>query len=140
MSEIEFIESIACKFPYQDAVLALRLAETACSISPNAAFAVLDEISRPPFGETADAAVFSSVVAYCESQILHPLASPVISIVRKLGLREPVSVSEAIFVLRQIERFPGQYAALSIVYFASDDVAGLADNEYNRIRALWDAP
>ncbi len=42
-------------------------------------------------------------------------------------------------MLRQMEQFPRQYAALSVAYFACDDVDGVADQEFNRIRAAWDA-
>jgi hypothetical protein len=140
MSESQFIESIECQFPYRDRSRALALTEAACSISPNAAFAVVDEISRPPAGESADPAIASAVLSHIEARISHPLVSPVITLARRLLTGDTVPVSDAILALRQIEQFPGQYAALSIAYFASDDVAGLADAEYNRIRAVWDAP
>lgn len=140
MSESEFIQSIQCRFPYLDRTGALELAEIACSISPNAAFAVADEVSRPPYGSSTDPAICADVLSYLGGHSRHQLAEPVLALARTLVSGERVSVETAVGVLRQIEPFPGQYAALSITYFAPDDVDGVADAEYKRIMAVWDAP
>ena len=140
MSESKFIESIQCRFPYRDRSRALELAGVACSISPNAAFAVADEVSRPPYGDSTDPIICTEVLNYLDAHLHHPLAESVLALARTLVSDESVSVETSINVLRQIEAFPGQYAALSIAYFAPDDTQGLADAEYNRIRAVWDAP
>ena len=140
MSEVEFIQSIECRFPYRDRSRALELAETACLISPNAVFAVADEVSRPPHGEITDPETCSDVLNYLSAHIQHPLAEPVLGLAHTLVAGKSVNVGDAVRVLRQIEPFPGQYAALSIAYFAPDDIDGVADAEYNRIRAVWDAP
>ena len=140
MSESKFIESIECQFPYHDRTLALQITDTACSISSNAAFAVADEVSRPPAGESIDQAIAFDVLHQIEARMPHPLTPPVINLAKRLAAGEVVSVPEAVAVLQLIEQFPGQYAALSVAYFASDDVAGIADAEYNRIKAAWGAP
>ena len=140
MSESTFIDSIECRFPYHDRSEALHLAAVACSISPNAAFAVVDEISRPPADEAIDLAIVSDVLSHIEAHLSHPLTNEIVVLARRLVAGELISVPEAVVVLRKIEAFPGQYAALSVAYFASDDIAGVADSEYNRIRAAWDAP
>ena len=142
MSESEFIQSIQCNFPYHDLARALELARIACSISPNAAFAVADEFSRPPYGETPDSELCYEVLTYLESNIPHPLTKPVIGLARfrVAGGQGAVSVEDSVRVLRQIKAFPGQYAALSIAYFAADDIDGIADAEESRIRASWSAP
>ena len=140
MSESEFIDSIKCAFPYEDRQRATDIAEKSCLISPNAAFAVADEISRPPFGTTPDPGLCLELLSLLASRVSHPLMTPVIGLATKLVKDEQVSVAEAISVIREIERYPGQYSALSIAYFASDDIAGLADQEYSRITSAWDAP
>ncbi|WP_162350363.1 hypothetical protein [Pseudoxanthomonas gei] len=139
MRESTFIESIECRFPYQDRLRALEITEEACSISANAAFAVVDELSRPPAGEAVSLSLSTELLSLIELRIPHPLAQPILSLARKLVSEQLVSVLESLFALRQVERFPGQYAALSIAYFACDDVDGIADLEFNRIRAAWDA-
>ena len=142
MSESAFIQSIQCNFPYHDRSRAMELAAFACSISPNAAFAVADEVSRPPYSDTPDPEICFEVLAYLESNLKHPLTKPVLDLARLLvaGGQGSVSVEDSVRVLKQVEAFPGQFSALSIAYFAANDVDGIADAEESRIRASWAAP
>ena len=139
MDESTFISSIRCRFPYEDRARALDLANQACSLCLNAAFAVVDEISRPPVGESAAPELSEEVLLLIEQRLSHPLVQPILAVARKLVAGQSVSVSESVLVLRQVERFPGQYCALSVAYFACDDVDDVADQEFNRIVAAWDA-
>ena len=139
MEEPEFIASIECKFPYDDRIASLELTKQACSLSPNATFAVVDEISRPPAGEHVSSQLSAELLSYVEQHLTHPLSTPIIAIARKLVSGQGVSVADSLLAFRQIERFPGQYCALSIAYFACDDIDGTADREFNRIMAAWNA-
>jgi hypothetical protein len=139
MEEAQFIEQISCQFPYGDPEAARRLAAQACSISPNAAFAVADEVSRPPRGAIVPPELQIEVFSILEKEIEHPLAGPVVSAARRIAGGEELSESEAVFLMRQIEQFPGQYAALSIAYLGCADTSGRADQEQERIRESWDA-
>ncbi|MFN7551387.1 MAG: hypothetical protein ACK59M_16575 [Pseudomonadota bacterium] len=139
MDESGFIASIDCKFPYEDRDAALDLAKQACLLSPNAAFAVVDEVSRPPKGIAPTPQFGIEVLSFVEQHLAHPLATPIIGLAREIVLGRSVSVPEAVLALRQVERFPGQYCALSVAYFACDDVDGIAERELNRIKAAWDA-
>jgi hypothetical protein len=136
--EITFLESIDCQFPYQDQARAIALVEQACAISPNAAFAVVDEISRPPANELVSIEFSTTLLSLIEQQLLHPLVPSIIGIARKLVLDQSIPVMESVLVMREVEQFPGQYSALSIAYFACDDVDGIADAEFNRINAIWE--
>ena len=138
MEESEFIASIECKFPYRERAAAFEVATQACLLSPNAAFAVVDEVSRPPAGDhTPEFA--AELLSFIEQRLDHPLATQIIGLAQKRVAKRRVSVAESLFALRQAERFPGQYCALSVAYFACDDVDGTADQEFNRIVAAWDA-
>jgi hypothetical protein len=137
MTESDFISSIDCNFPYQDAARARQLTEEACLISTNAAFAVVDEISRPPKGAFAEPALSTELFLLVELRLSHPLVQPILALARKIVQGKTVSVSESLFVLRQVERFPGELAALSVAYFACDDIDGVADTELKRIRTAW---
>ena len=142
MSESEFIQSIQCNFPYHDRLRAMELAGIACSISPNAAFAVADEVSRPPYSDSPNPEICFEVLDYLALNLHHPLAEPVIDLARmRVAVGQgSISVEDSVRALRQIEEFPGQYAALSIAYFACSDIDGLADMELERINAAWAAP
>ena len=135
--ESEFFNRIRCAFPDYSREEAIAVAIEACSISTNAAFGLVDEVSRPPYPESVDRAIAQEVLALIESKTVHPLTRPVLQLVRELLEGRPPTVEKAVAMLREIENFPGQYAALAIAYFASDDIDGVADTEYNRIAAKW---
>jgi hypothetical protein len=138
IEEMTFLESIDCQFPYHDHARAIAVVEEACSISPNAAFAVVDEISRLRLDKPISVEFSTTLLALIEQRLSHSLVKPIIRIAQKLVLNQPVSVTESVLVMREVERFPGQYSALSVGYFACDDVDGIADTEFNRIKAVWE--
>jgi hypothetical protein len=137
MKESHFIASIDCRFPYQDRILSLALTEEACSISPNAAFAVVDEILRPPVGISTSFALTTELLLLIEQRLSHPLVQPILVIARKLASGQVISVTDSLSAMRQVEHFPKQYSALSVVYFACDDIEGVADLEFRRIQTMW---
>lgn len=139
MDEIEFVNSIDCRFPYADLEAGLRIADLACSISPNAAFAVVDEVVRPPLGSVTDAASQLAVLDRLSLQLTHPIAPVVFALAKRLVAGDTPTVPEAIAAMHIIAAHPGQYAALSIAYMACDDTLGHADAEYNRIVQSWNA-
>ncbi len=136
--EISFINSIDCKFPYQDHTRAIALVEQACAISPNAVFAVVDEISRPPLNESISIEFSATLLSLVEQRLSHPLVLSIVGIARKLVLNQSIPVTESVLIMCEVEQFPGQYSALSVAYFACDDVEGIADAEFNRINAVWE--
>src|SRR5687767_15623082 len=103
MEESTFISSIECKFPYDDRTRALELASQACCLSPNAAFAVVDEVSRPPLGESAPPELSEELLLFVEQNLSHQLVQPIVALARKLVSGQTVSVAEAVLVLRQVE-------------------------------------
>lgn len=139
MDESAFISSIECRFPYSDVAKARELTLRACQISPNAVFAVIDEITRPPLGEVVPAFLSDTILSLIEERLSHPLSRPVIAMARRIASGDNISVSDSVALLRKIESYPGQYVALSIAYFASDDAEGVANAEYDRISAKWSA-
>ena len=138
LEESTFIASIDCQFPYHDHTRAIALVEQACAISSNAAFAIVDELSRPPANELVSIEFSTELLSLVEQCLSHPLLHSIIGIARKRVLNQSISVMEGVSVMREIEQFPGQYSALSVAYFACDDVDDLADAEFNRIKAVWE--
>lgn len=139
MNETQFVSKIDCRFPHDDLEAALRLADEACGISANAAFAVLDELTRPPRGRGAPAPYRLAVVERIESSLHHALAPTIIDLARRLIREETPSVAQAIEIMRAVSAHRDQYAALSIAYFSCDDVNDEADGEYQQIQACWEA-
>jgi len=121
MTEQEFLDQIDGKFPYHGNWK--RLVDTGKSISPNAAFAVLDEISRPPKSAHPSLSDQMEMLAYWRSGFQHPLAEEVSTVALARIDRRCLSMEHCLGLMDTISHYPGQYAALSIVYFTceSDD-------------------
>lgn len=137
MEEREFIESIDCRFPYSDRESALRLIKAACSISSNAAFAVAQELARPPRSIAVGRDVLHGLLGELEMQFEHPLKSVIFPIARRMIDGEEISVPESLAAMRQVEPFAHQVNALAIPYHACDDLEGEADRAWEEIVVSW---
>lgn len=136
-TESEFLEAIDCRFPYADREAAQALVEEACGISANAAFAVVDEIVRPPRSAEVAPEVQRDLLDALFARLEHPLVAVVRPLVElRLAGRE-ATVSEGLAALRAIARHPGQYAALGIASLAADDRDGELDRADEAIRSAW---
>lgn len=139
MTEREFIESIACRFPYGEGGSARAAIAQACALGPNAAFAVANELARPPQSISPSVAVRVGLVAELRSNLRHPLADRVLAIAERMIRGEELTVAEAVATMAVIAEHPGSYKALSLVYFSCDDRAGDADRLYTEIVERWQA-
>lgn len=136
-TESEFLEAIDCRFPFGDRAACLVLVEEACAISANAAFAVVDEIVRPP--RSAEVAVVEQreLLELVFARLQHPLVDVIRPLAElRLDGRE-ATVGEGLAALRAIARHPGQYAALGIASLAADDRDGQLDRADEAIRSAW---
>ncbi|MFV8784455.1 hypothetical protein ACNKU7_18720 [Microbulbifer sp. SA54] len=135
MTEREFIESIDFGFPYEDKEKSMDLIAKGRAISANASFMVLHEIVRAP-NEVAQETKES--LYHCwRNGFSHDLLDPVKEAAEALLANKFISVTRAIGLMCEIEKYINQYCALSIVYFSCDDTEGLADQKYNEIIEQW---
>lgn len=139
MTEGEFIDAIACRFPYEDDGAAVAVIAAACTLGPNAAFAVANELARPPQSLSPSVGIRINLLAELRRNLRHPLADPVLAIAERMIRGEQVSVAEAVDMMMLIAGHPGSYKALSLVYFSCDDHEGDADRLYNEIVKRWQA-
>ncbi|WP_425407823.1 hypothetical protein [Hyphococcus sp.] len=137
MNEAEFDALIDCKFPYNDAKECMRLINLAAKISPEASFMVLHEICRPPKDATVLNIRLSELLTEWRKTVTHPLRDRMFECAQYLIGGGWATVDFALQLIREIEKFPGQYSALNIAYFCCDDESGKIENEYERIRSAW---
>jgi hypothetical protein len=138
MTEKEFLDHIDCKFPYHDRDNWKRVVDTGKSISSNAAFAVLDEISRPPRSADTSSSDRMEMVAYWRSGFEHPLADEVSKVALARVEGRGLSIEHCLELMDTISHHLGQYAALSIVYFACEsDEAEETDRKWDGISDQW---
>ena len=69
----------------------------------------------------------------------HPLVGTIVPVARRLVDGDLPEVWEALDAMREVARFPGQYAALAITYFAADDRESILDAEYDAVSRAWKA-
>jgi hypothetical protein len=137
VTEKEFIESIDCQFPYFDRASWQEVIKVGCQISPKAAFAVLDEICRPPLRKEISVQQLEQILEYWKVEFHHPLAEPLGNAARLMINREEISVEQAVNLLNLAASYPHLYSALNVPYFACDDTDGFADKIYNKIIQRW---
>ncbi|MEZ6037401.1 MAG: SMI1/KNR4 family protein [Planctomycetota bacterium] len=137
-SEEEFHNSIDCCFPYLDRAAAQALIDEALTISPAAVFDVVHELARRPRSSNVPDAVCLALLDRIAGRVEHPLAAAVISVARRMVAREVLPFPECEALMRRIATFPGQWAALHVVYFACDE-PGMADADrlLHEITAAW---
>lgn len=139
IDEAGFLDSLKYAFAGFDRKQAMDAAVLGCSISANAAFGVVDEVTRLPFGDRIDPSIAHEVLDLIESRSVHPISSAILPLARSLVDGLMPSVEQSLAAMQFVEPHVGQYAALAIAYMACDDVDGVADAEFNRILAAWES-
>lgn len=140
MTEIEFIEAIDCKFPYQHEGKWRQIIDLGVSISPNSAFMVLHEICRAPREANVDTVLLQKMLSTWSASFSHPLVEVVLPAASAMIRDELISVEQALSTMKDISHYQHQYNALAIPYFACDDTEGEVDDFHKKIIAEWQRP
>jgi hypothetical protein len=142
MSDAEpaYLDEIDCRFPYSDWGRCVDLIDRGIAISPNAAFGALHEICRPGASADVPAELLMRLLDYWESRFRHPAADLVGEAASALIRRERLTAEDVIARMRILASYQGQYAALSILYFASSDPEERVERTDAEIRKRWSAP
>ena len=138
MSEAAFIASIDCAFPYFAPLRWRRMSARAARTSPNAAFAVVHELCRPPRSVPVPAAVSGRILMHLYRRFRHPLRRVLNPAVQAHLSGALLSESHAASLMRKIAAFPGQYCALAICYFSADDRKGTLDCAHSKVVREWE--
>lgn len=137
MSETEFIEKIDGNFPYHSEPEWRALVELGASISPNAAYMVLHEICRAPLSKKVTLKSKRAMLEYWRQNFNHPTMTSVLRAAEVMIKGEDLPVEESMSIMKIISAYPNQYNALSIPYFACDDIDERADELYQKIISAW---
>jgi hypothetical protein len=142
LTEQEFADSISCRFPYNEKSAAVSLILQGWSISSNAAFCILHEICRLPQSVYVESATQKALVEQWTSAGSHPLQSLLLQCANALIDSKPIAWQGAVRIMNEVRGHEGQYAALSIAYFAGDFSTSEGDDALeetnNDIRQQWD--
>lgn len=126
MTEKEFLELIDCNFPYGDRQRCVELIDRSLSISPNAVFAVVEEICRIPGSERQNVSetFLLELLNGIDNKFEHPIKGLVFEVARVLIKRGKISVDDAVLKMEEIVKYQDAFSARSIVYFSCDDTEG----------------
>jgi hypothetical protein len=138
VTEEEFVNSIDCEFPYFDEAKWRAVVKLGSEISPNAAFGVLEEICRPPYGTEVSVQQLEQILDYWRTEFSHPLAESIGDVASLMIKREEISPEEAANLLHIVANYPRIYCALNVPYFACDDKDGTVDKTYKEIIRSWE--
>jgi hypothetical protein len=136
-TETKFMESIDARFPYNNPKTAKALAVRALKISPNAVFAVYEELARKPRSIRTSRTKRLAVLEYIEERFVHPLSGLASWLARKGIIGELISPARAAVAARIISKFPGCYCALNLAYFSCDDKREENERLFDSIRQEW---
>jgi hypothetical protein len=137
MNEEEFLNSIDCRFPYENENQWRALILQGKEISENASFGVLHEITRKPFGNQVSEKAQLTMLDTWEAENKHPLAKSVVEAAKAIITNNLLSVEKVLELLDQVQIYRDQYNALNIISFACNDVEGLADKKWQEIVHSW---
>lgn len=132
-NEIQFLDKIDCNFPYQDREESLRLIELASTLSTNALFSIVEELCRISEPERPDVSTETllDLLTLTANRINHPLKGLIVETADKMIRREELTVDDVILKMQKVQMYPGQSAALSILYFSCDD-------KDEKLEPIWD--
>lgn len=138
-NEIQFLDKIDCNFPYQDRQESLRLIERASTLSTNALFSIIEELCRVPESERPNASTEAllDLLALTANKINHPLKELIVETADKMIRRQELTVDDVILKMQTVQNYPGQFAALSILYFSCDDKDGKLEPIWDNIINEW---
>lgn len=126
MKEIDFLNLIDCKFPYNNKQRCLDLIDQSLSISPNAVFAAIEEICRIPPSERqyVSEMLLLELLNVIDNKFEHPIKDMAFEAARSLIRKSEISVDDAIMKMEEIIKYPDVFSARNIVYFSCDDAEG----------------
>ena len=139
VSEKLFLEKIDCNFPYHDRQESMRLINQAATLSANALFSVIEELCRIPDSKKASLSTFIllDLLTLTASKISHPLKELIVDAAEKMIRKQELTVDDVILKMQIVQKYPGQYAALSILYFSCDDKEEKLEPIWDRIISEW---
>jgi len=132
--EIEFLNRIRCAFPYNDSNENVRLINEAATLSPNALFSVIEELCRIPESERINVTTetLNELLILTARKLNHPLKELIVETANKMINEQELIVEDVIHKMKTVQEYPGQFAALSILYSSCDD-------KEEKLEPIWDS-
>lgn len=138
-SEILFLDKIDCNFPYNDKLESLSLIDEAAALSTNALFSVIEELCRIPESKKANVSTSTllDLLKSTSGKLTHPIKEMIVDVANKMIRDQGLKVDEVILKMREVQKYPKQFAALNILYFSCDDHEEKLESIWHEITREW---
>ena len=138
-TETQFRDKIDCKFPYHNRQESVQLMEQAAALSPHAQYSIIEELCRIPHSKRSSvvAETLLDLLALVANQLNHPLKDLIVDTADKMIRNQALSVEDVILKMQIVQKYPGQLAALSILYHSCDDKEGKIEPIWENIISEW---
>ncbi|MEO6302953.1 MAG: hypothetical protein ABIP51_07255 [Bacteroidia bacterium] len=137
LKELEFIDKIEDNFPIENYLHSVKLIDEAISISPNSVFAVIEEICKNATTDVVHEETLVNLLKHIDKKFEHPLRKLLLETAQNVILEEEMTMEETIANMELVRKYPGQYAALSVIYFSVEDVDGKLEKLWDDITTEW---
>jgi hypothetical protein len=77
------------------------------------------------------------LLAITANQLNHPLKELIVDTADKMIRSQELTVEDVILKMQIVQKYPGQFAALSILYFSCDDKDGKMEPIWKNIISEW---
>ena len=138
--EIKFLSKIDCNFPYDNKQECLQLIDEAILLSTNAVFSVAEEICRVPISKEGkvEKQFLIDLLNLIRAKFSHPLKELILSAAERIVYKkQEQTIAEVISHMTIVKGYPGQFAALNILYFSCEDKDNKLDHVMDRIVNQW---
>lgn len=137
LKELEFIDRIEDNFPIENYLHCVKIIDEAITISPNSVFAVIEEICKNAATDAVHEETLINLLKHIDKKFEHPLRKLLLETAQNVILDDNVSMEETIANMEKVRSYPGQYSALSVIYFSIEDVDGKLEKIWESITAEW---
>lgn len=140
LKELEFIDRIDGNFPYGDRKECIKLMDEAVLISPNASFAVIEEICRIPDEDRALLPFLAllDLLKEIEKRFEHPLKELIVKVASRMIKEQESSLEETLLNLESLKKYPRQFACLNIIFYSCHGDETKLNAGWDEIIKLWD--
>ena len=118
MNEQEFLDAIDGRFPFTNTQRARDIIRVGCSISAEAAFAVVYELAVPGASARAPRAIRHDLLNLVDEELDHPAKELVLPIVRKRINGEMTPGNDIIVAMKEVEKRGCVWSALNILSYS----------------------
>lgn len=137
IKELEFIDKIEDNFPFDNYLESVKLINEAITISPKVVFTIIDEICKISAEERVPKETLIGLLKHIDRKFEHPLRKLILETAQTLIFKEKIVFNETLANMEIVRKYRMQYAALSVIYFSTNDIDSQLEKVWDNITTEW---